>query len=81
MIQGSSLFTRGSLNTSDRVTDRWNAKLYGVYNKTWNEDHSLMSSAGFDINGNTSKYESSAYVGFPNGDRTSPGWAHEQTDR
>ncbi|MBR6496536.1 MAG: SusC/RagA family TonB-linked outer membrane protein, partial [Rikenellaceae bacterium] len=75
------LFGRGQLNTSTRTTDRWNAKFYGVFNKSWNEDHSLMSSAGFDINGNTAKYESSTYKGFPNGDRTSPGWAHEQSER
>ena len=80
-LSNSNMFGKGSLNTSDRVTDRWNAKFYGVFNKTWNEDHSLMSSAGFDINGNSSTYETSAYKGFPNGDRTSPGWAKEQTDR
>ena len=80
-LNNSGLFEKGSLNTSTRTTDRWNAKFYGVFNKTWNEDHSLMSSAGFDINGNSARYETTTYKGFPNGDRTSPGWAKEQTNR
>ena len=75
------LFNRGTLNTTSRTTDRWNAKFYGVFNKFWNEEHSLMSSAGFDINGNAATYETSSYKGFPNGDRHSQGWANEQTDR
>ena len=75
------MFSRGELNTSTRTTDRWNAKFYGVFNKNWNEDHMLMSSAGFDINGTQAYYESSLYEGFANADRNSPGWAHTQKDR